>query len=145
MEIGLGYSRPVTDKLTVGGRVKALLGVGKGQMKVNNFNLNVDYNQEFANLSQDQIYQRIANGDLREDTPLGTVKYTADAQVSTTVKGGGLKYNQEGNISGFDFKAEDAGVAGLGFGIDLGASYKVLDHFTVSAAVLDLGYINCDR
>ena len=142
MEIGLGYSRPVTDKLTVGGRVKALLGVGKGQMKVNNFNLNVDYNQEFANLSQDQIYQRIANGDLREDTPLGTVKYTADAQVSTTVKGGGLKYNQEGNISGFDFKAEDAGVAGLGFGIDLGASYKVLDHFTVSAAVLDLGYIN---
>ena len=73
---------------------------------------------------------------------LGTVKYSADAQVSTTVKGGGLKYNQDGTISGFDFKAEDAGVAGLGFGIDLGASYKVLDNLTVSAAVLDLGYIN---
>ena len=72
---------------------------------------------------------------------MGTVKYSADAQVSTTVKGGGLKYNQDGTISGFDFKAEDAGVAGLGFGIDLGASYKVLDNLTVSAAVLDLGYI----
>lgn len=99
MEIGLGYSRPVTDKLTVGGRVKALLGVGKGQMKVNNFNFSADYNKEFANLSQDQINEGIANGTYNENTPLGTVKYSADAQVSTTVKGGGLKYNQDGTIS----------------------------------------------
>lgn len=33
-------------------------------------------------------------------------------------------------------------MSGTGFGIDLGASYKVWDNLTVSAAVLDLGFIN---
>lgn len=142
MEVGLGYSRPVTDRLTVGGRVKVLFGVAKAQMKVNNYNFNAVSDGALASLTPEQIYDRIQSGAIDEKTPLGTVSYTADAQVSTTVKGGGLKYDQEGMISGFDFKAENAGIAGAGFGIDLGASYKILDNLTVSAAVLDLGYIN---
>ena len=30
-EVGLGYSRQVTDKLTVGGRVKVLFGIGQSR------------------------------------------------------------------------------------------------------------------
>ena len=31
------------------------------------------------------------------------------------------------------------GIAGYGFGIDLGASYKIMDNLTVSASILGLG------
>lgn len=37
------------------------------------------------------------------------------------------------------------GIAGYGFGIDLGASYKILDNLTVSASILDLGFISWSK
>ena len=45
-------------------------------------------------------------------------------------------------ISDFDFDSGKLGIAGYGFGIDLGASYKIMDNLTVSASVLDLGFIS---
>lgn len=141
MEVGLGYSHPVTDKLTVGGRMKVLLGVAKAQLKVNNYKFDAQYDNTLANLTPEQINERIQNGTLNPNTELGRASYTADAYVSTTMKGGGLEYDQDGMISGFDFAGENAGVAGMGLGVDLGASYKILDNLTVSASVLDLGYI----
>ena len=41
-EIGLGYSRQITDKLSVGGRVKVLLGIARAEMAVDNFDISVD-------------------------------------------------------------------------------------------------------
>lgn len=35
----------------------------------------------------------------------------------------------------------DLGIAGSGFGLDLGASYKVGDNLTVSASILDWGFL----
>ena len=141
-EIGLGYSRPVNDKLTVGGRLKVLLGLARAEMKIDNFSFDAQCNSDLlANKTFEQIQEEINSGHLNENTPLGHVKYAVDAEVSTSLKGSGLKYNQDGSISGFDVKAEDLGIAGAGFGIDLGATYKILDNVTVSAAVLDLGFI----
>src|SRR3712207_8651767 len=37
------------------------------------------------------------------------------------------------------------GVAGVGMGIDLGATYKLTDAITLSAAVLDLGFISWSK
>ena len=37
------------------------------------------------------------------------------------------------------------GIAGYGFGIDLGASYKIMDNLTVSASILDLGFISWSK
>lgn len=38
-EIGLGYSRQITEKLSVGGRVKVLLGIARAEMAVDNFDI----------------------------------------------------------------------------------------------------------
>ena len=45
-------------------------------------------------------------------------------------------------IGDFDFDSGKLGIAGYGFGIDLGVSYKIMDNLTVSASVLDLGFIS---
>ena len=48
-------------------------------------------------------------------------------------------------IDDIDFDAGKIGIAGYGFGIDLGASYKILDNLTVSASILDLGFISWQK
>ena len=48
-------------------------------------------------------------------------------------------------ISDFEFESKDMGIAGYGFGIDLGASYKIMDNLTVSASILDLGFISWSK
>lgn len=128
-EIGLGYSRQITEKLSVGGRVKVLLGIARAEMAVDNFDIYVD--------------DALTNGDYTELNPYQTYgSATVNARVSTTMKGGGLSFDETtGQIDGFDIDGSNFGIAGAGFGIDLGASYKVWDNLTVSAAVLDLGFI----
>lgn len=128
-EIGLGYSRQITEKLSVGGRVKVLWGIARAEMAVDNFDIYVD--------------DALTNGDYTELNPYQTYgSATVNARVSTTMKGGGLSFDETtGQIDGFDIDGSNFGIAGAGFGIDLGASYKVWDNLTVSAAVLDLGFI----
>ena len=128
-EIGLGYSRQITEKLSVGGRVKVLLGIARAEMAVDNFDIYVD--------------DALTNGDYTELNPYQTYgSATVNARVSTTMKGGGLSFDETTRqIDGFDIDGSNFGIAGAGFGIDLGASYKVWDNLTVSAAVLDLGFI----
>lgn len=128
-EIGVGYSRQITEKLSVGGRVKVLLGIARAEMAIDNFDISLN--------------DALTNGDYAELNPSQTYgRALVNAHVSTTMKGGGLSFNEAtGQIDGFDIDGSNFGIAGAGFGIDLGASYKVWDNLTVSAAVLDLGFI----
>ena len=41
-EIGLGYSRKITERLTLGGRVKVLLGVANVEMKMDRYSVDID-------------------------------------------------------------------------------------------------------
>lgn len=138
-EVGLGYSRRITEKLTVGARVKVLLGLARAEMNVNQFDLNLDV----PDLNR---YASTSRGELSPEDWYGAhYDYAADGNVITTLKGGGMTFERDeyGNdmISGFDLEAGDLGIAGSGFGIDLGASYKVWDNLTVSASILDLGFL----
>ena len=128
-EVGLGYSRRITEKLTVGGRVKVLLGLARAEMNINQFDLNLDVpNPQYTNYADYDWYG--AHYD-----------YSANGNVITTLKGGGMTFDNNGMIDNFDLDAGDLGIAGSGFGIDLGASYKVWDNLTVSASILDLGFL----
>lgn len=127
-EIGLGYSRQITDKLSVGGRAKVLLGLAHAEMEIERFDVDMDIPAASAEyISPEDWYGRHYG-------------YDVQAHVTTSFKGGGLDFDENGNISGFDFDG-GFGISGMGFGIDLGASYKLLDNVTLSAAVLDLGFI----
>ena len=135
-EIGLGYSRRITEKLTVGGRVKVLLGLARVGMYINQFDLNLDV-PNLRNYQDDA-----SRGELSPSDWYGKgYSYAADGNVITTLKGGGMTFDNNGMIDNFDLDAGDLGIAGSGFGIDLGASYKVWDNLTVSASILDLGFL----
>lgn len=137
-EIGLGYSRQITEKLTVGGRVKILLGLARAEMNVNKFDLELDVPDLNHYASSDYA----SRGELSPSDWYGKgYSYAADANMITTLKGGGMTFDQDGKIDNFDLEAGDLGIAGSGFGIDLGASYKVWDNLTVSASILDLGFL----
>ena len=130
-EVGLGFSRRVTERLTVGGRLKGLLGLGRAELNVNKYNVDMEFPSQMSN-----------NNEFSPEDWMGKqYAYNAQATIMTTMKGGGITYDENGIVEDFDFEAEDLGLSGAGFGIDLGASYKITDALTVSASVLDLGFI----
>ena len=147
-EIGLGLSRQINNRLTVGARVKALLGIGNMEMKINKAYMNAvlpsnTRMQEFEHMQITDIAQveqlKGEIGDYKAELAVG-------ASLESSFKGLNL-VQEEGQdyISDFDFEAGDMGIAGYGFGIDLGASYKIMDNLTVSASILDLGFISWSK
>lgn len=122
-EIGLGYSRPVTERLTVGGRVKMLLGVGNLDARINKMSLDL----EGADINHPE--------DLDPRWRVQT-----DGTMNVSMKGLDLGVDSEGMIS--EFNMDSPGIGGYGFGLDLGATYNVWNDLTVSAAILDLGFLN---
>lgn len=150
-EVGLGLSRQINKRLTVGGKVKVLLGIGDMELKMNNVAMS-------ANLPSDSRIQQLQNlriSDVNSEAKVNALRneingYHAnlgiDARLESSFKGLNLTGMEEkGYIDEFEFESKDMGIAGYGFGIDLGASYKILDNLTVSASILDLGFISWSK
>lgn len=149
-EVGLGLSRQFNERLTVGGRVKVLLGIGNMEMKIKQAYMK-------ANLPDQNRIDQIANTEftsgnwqneltaLKNEINGYNANLKVEASLESSFKGMDLVENEKGYIDDFDFDAGKMGLAGYGFGIDLGASYKILDNLTVSAAVLDLGFISWSK
>lgn len=117
-ELALGHSRPVGDKWRVGGALKFLIGGGYLDARLNHADLTLGENE-------------------------WTI--TTEAEISANIKG--LKYKTDLNdktghryVSGAEI--DGAGINGFGMAVDLGAVYKPSRDWTVSAALLDLGFIN---
>lgn len=119
-EIGVGYSRPINEKLTLGGKAKMLIGLG---------NIDMDVKQ----LS------------VTENGTESIIK--SHGSLKTSFHGLGLKttegYDGKEFVNDIDF--DSFGVAGYGAAIDLGATYQLLDNLSLSAAVLDLGFISWSK
>ena len=113
VELALGYARPINEKLTVGAKVKFLLGVGSAQAQLDKFSLNATPNQ-----------------------------WSLSSAGSAHLAFKGLAVEDENGKLSFGF-AGTPGIAGSGVGIDIGATYKLLDDkLTLSAALIDLGFIS---
>ncbi len=117
-EIGLGHSHKINDKLRVGGTLKFLLG-----------GADLDANLENAQLE------------------LGRNSWNAvtNANIHASIKG--MTYKQDINentnhkyVSGLD--VDGTGLNGFGMALDLGAAYKINNDWSVSAALLDFGFIS---
>lgn len=127
-EVGVGLSRNITERLTVGGRVKALLGIGNLKLDINN----IAVTSNVSGYDSDNL------NDLR-----GNAEIKVDATLENSSKLIELAQNSDGVIDEIDFGT--FGLAGYGLGIDLGASYKLLDKLTVSASILDLGFMKWSK
>ncbi len=129
-EVGFGHSRQVTDAWRVGGKLKVLLGVGRAKMHLKNAHLDLSAPDKWT--------------------------LTADAQAEVSLKGfswGEMEtkdYNDGGTYQQINFDNADVdgfGLGGWGLGFDLGAEWDLgkqgwLDGMTVSASLLDLGFIS---
>ena len=92
-EIGLGYSRPVTKDLTVGGRVKVLVGLGNLDAKI------------------DQIYANVNTSDI---SSYQSWKVKTKGRLETSMKGLEFGYSSDGGyIDDIDF--DSPGVSGYGY------------------------------
>ena len=154
-EVGLGLSRQINNRLTVGARVKALLGIGNMELKLNKvaMNANLPTDQQINQWSSESYWNSMtpsqalqAAQELKDKFNNYHANLTVGAELKSSFKGLELK-EEEGKdyVTDFDFDSGKLGIAGYGFGIDLGASYKILDNLTVSASVLDLGFISWSK
>lgn len=120
MESSVGISKNINEKLRVGGRLKVLFG-GAGAT-IDNQRLEIDVNNDFSH----NIYSNLA---LNVSGPVDF--YIDDDNMIDSVK-------VRDDINPFDLILNGKN-AGLAF--DFGAEYKLFPNLTLSASVIDLGYI----
>ena len=116
-EIALGHSHQLGDKWRIGGAVKFILGGA---------NVDARFNKAQLTLGED-AWSAVTN-----------------AEIQASVKG--LNYETEINeatnheyVSGME--ADESGLNGFGMAVDLGAEFKPNKYWSISVALLDLGYI----
>ena len=115
-EIAYGYSLPLGDKFSIGGRVKLLAGLNSVDVSARNFALT----------TTDEQY-----------------KLDLDADIDLTNRNKKIGSDSEGYLdyTSFTGKGKLGFPTGVGLAMDLGAVWKPFSGFTLSASVLDLGGI----
>jgi outer membrane protein OmpA-like peptidoglycan-associated protein len=127
-EFGLGYSRKINDRLTVGGKLKYLIGQA---------NINTDI-EDFKLTASADRWAVSGRGTINASLPLVDIPFGADglidmANLSPEVNTESL--NSVKAITDLVFSSNN------GFGVDLGATYNILPELQLSAALTDLGFI----
>ncbi len=111
-EYGFGWSRHINDKLTLGGKIKYLYGEENITTTNTSASLYTDAN-DFALTGQANINVNTSGIDNNE-----------------------FNFNSGKDITNYLFKKHNGGA-----GVDLGGTYKLNDKITLSASVIDLGFI----
>ena len=135
METGVGYARPFGERLVLGAKVKLLFGIANINMKVDDVTMqtklhNIAPNQDWSTITEEQLQKVKGKANIR-----------AHAEVQGSM--GGLKFVTDDKNYVDEIEHSGAtGFSGFGAAIDLGASYKLGRNVTLSAALLDLGFIS---
>lgn len=124
-ELAFGQSRQINSQLRIGAKAKLLLGIMNGTFEFKNVK---------ADLSGEN--QWTVSGDATADISMKDFKYKTETKEYNNKYTGHESYNRINDV--------DLGkpLGGFGLGIDLGAEYKVNKDLSVSAALLDLGFIH---
>ncbi|MGN0189713.1 MAG: DUF5723 family protein [Candidatus Cryptobacteroides sp.] len=131
MELSLGQSQRISDKLVVGAKVKALLGVASADLTMKN--LNLEMSEDKWRVEADGTLQASV-GDFINIPTYGETGTVPDGKSADQIDFGSIGFN-----SGFK---PSSVLGGFGVAFDLGFSYEIFKGLTVSAAVLDLGFIH---
>lgn len=122
IDIAYGYSRKINDQFRIGAKVKAIIGLARADIKMENLQFDLSSTEQW-------IMRGRAVADL-------------------AVKGLSLVSNSKENASQTNYynyvcgvEMDMPGIGGIGYGLDLGMVYDVTENFTVSAALTDLGSI----
>lgn len=115
-ELAYGYSMPLNDKLSVGARVKLLVGLNSVNVSARKFELTT---------TEDEY------------------KVDLDADIDLTSRNKKLSADDEGYLdyTSFQSKGKLGMPTGAGLAMDLGIVWKPFNGFTLQASLLDLGGI----
>jgi outer membrane protein OmpA-like peptidoglycan-associated protein len=135
IEVGLGYSRQINDKLTIGGKLKYLIGEGNISTKVKKLEFNPGLDKWTVN----------GSGSIHASLPaiVDTEKLFKDDPNDPNKEILDFKNMGDAVMKSFGFNDLKIGdmFSNYGFGLDLGATYQLLPELQLSAAVNDLGFI----
>ncbi len=114
MEVGFGMSVPINEKLRVGARVKALLGLARMDLAIDQLTIT-------------------ANEDIWE----------AEGEGSINVNMSGVEIDSENTTFEFDDIdfGTPTKPSGFGMAFDFGATYDLFDNLQLSASVNNLGFM----
>ena len=122
-ELAFGHSRQINEKLRVGAKVKLLFGAGRGDVNIDNVK---------ADLAADDKWT--VSGYAKSEVSVKGFTYKTEEKEYKEEGRGTYQYVNDVDVDG-------AGLGGFGLAFDLGGVYKINNDFTVSAALLDLGFI----
>ena len=120
MESSIGISKNITEKLRVGGRAKLLFG-GAGAA-IDNERLEIEVNQDFSHTLHSDLSLNVSGPVTfytNVDNMIDSVMFFED-------------------INPFDILINSANT---GMAFDIGAEYRLLPNLSVSASLIDLGFI----
>ncbi len=128
-EIGVGYSRAITEKLRVGVKGKLLLGTASLSTNIKTLGIDV---------SDDYTHTINADMALMTSGPVA-VATNAENMIDSV-------YMRDVQIESFSEFVNYALKGGnVGLGLDMGAEYEITNRLKVSASVTDIGYIKWKR
>lgn len=121
MELAYGYSRTIGENISVGARVKMLMGLARADVAMDNLDLKLAGDEWAVNAK-------------------GTASVSAPVRIATDASGqidlNGLDVYSGSELFSY-LKKPSMGVA-----VDLGVSADIFEYLTVSASILDLGVIS---
>lgn len=123
-QLAFGHSHQIGDKLRIGAKVKFLFGGARADMKMENLKADLTANDKWTVTGK-----ATANVSMKGFTYLESEEEYNDPQRGT--------YRKVDDVD-----IDGAGLGGFGMAFDLGGIYKINRDWTVSAAVVDLGFIN---
>ena len=136
-EIMGGYTRPLNDQWTLGGKLKILIGLANARVNVDNLTITPDQNDPTA-----PARLRLA-GNMSVATP-GFI----DPTKILPAEGEGMFENIDQRVKNMipsDFSSIPISQlikpAGIGAAIDFGFTWKPIKYLQISAAINDLGFI----
>ena len=119
-EVAFGWSRTFRSKLSVGFRVKALVGLLEADVRMRNLTVSMS----------GQRWEMTAEGEMAMSSPALSIQTDAQGYL---------------DFESVQANEHNIGPAGYGGAIDLGFSYNLLPQLTLSGSVLDLGAIRWNR
>ena len=123
-QLAFGHSHQIGNKLRIGAKVKFLFGGARADMKMENLKADLTADDKWTVTGK-----ATANVSMKGFTYLESEEEYNDPQRGT--------YRKVDDVD-----IDGAGLGGFGMAFDLGGIYKINRDWTVSAAVVDLGFIN---
>lgn len=125
-EVALGHSHQINDKLRIGAKLKVLLGLGNASIKMTDMRVQMAENQWMVQ----------ANGEMNASVKGLTLPTKGES-------GKTLDDPSEATLVDWDnIDVDSPGLTGYGMAMDLGTTYKLLDDLTLSASLLDFGFMS---